>query len=134
MTKYASTIHRLIESLEDVAGAMHRMTFVDDAGNEAGVTYRRFAEAVFHQAGALRELGVRENDLVMLALPASVEHAVAMMACVMTGALPCTVPVPARRAAAGRQVIDGQADDGSLDDRQVTEAVGPGGPVGQYRM
>ncbi|MPV55062.1 AMP-binding protein [Burkholderia sp. HI2761] len=106
VTKYASTIHRLIESLEDVAGAMHRMTFVDDAGREAGITYRHFAEEVFRQAGALRELGVRENDLVMLALPASVEHAVAMMACVMTGALPCTVPVPARRAAAGRQVID----------------------------
>ncbi|HHT8911890.1 TPA: AMP-binding protein, partial [Burkholderia cenocepacia] len=106
MTKCASTIHRLIESLEDVAGAMHRMTFVDDAGHEAGITYRHFAEAVFRQAGALRELGVRENDLVMLALPASVEHAVAMMACVMTGALPCTVPVPARRTAAGRQVAD----------------------------
>ena len=94
MTKCASTIHRLIESLEDVAGAMHRMTFVDDAGNEASITYRRFAEEVFRQAGALRELDVRENDMVMLALPASVEHAVAMMACVMTGALPCTVPVP----------------------------------------
>ncbi|KVQ96073.1 AMP-binding protein [Burkholderia ubonensis] len=106
MTKCASTIHRLIESLEDVAGAAHRMTFVDDAGNEAGIAYRRFAEAVFRQAGALRELGVCENDLVMLALPASVEHATAMMACVVTGALPCTVPVPARRAAAGRQVVD----------------------------
>lgn len=106
VTKCASTIHRLIESLEDVAGAMHRMTFVDDAGNEASITYRRFAEEVFRQAGALRELDVRENDLVMLALPASVEHAAAMMACVMTGALPCTVPVPARRATTGRQVID----------------------------
>ena len=70
MTKCASTIHRLIESLEDVAGAMHRMTFVDDAGNEASITYRRFAEEVFRQAGALRELDVRENDMVMLALPA----------------------------------------------------------------
>lgn len=88
VTKCASTIHRLIESLEDVAGAMHRMTFVDDAGNESSITYRRFAEEVFRQAGALRELDVRENDLVMLALPASVEHAAAMMACVMTGALP----------------------------------------------
>lgn len=106
VTKCASTIHRLIESLEDVDGATHRMAFIDDAGNEAGITYRRFAEAVFREAGALRELGVRENDMVMLALPASVEHAVAMMACVMIGALPCTVPVPARRATAGRQVVD----------------------------
>lgn len=52
VTKCASTIHRLIESLEDVAGATHRMTFVDEAGNEAGITYRRFAEEVFHQAGS----------------------------------------------------------------------------------
>ena len=105
MTKCASTIHRLIESLEDVAGAMHRMTFVDDAGNEASITYRASRKKCFARP-ALRELDVRENDMVMLALPASVEHAVAMMACVMTGALPRTVPVPTRRATTGRQVID----------------------------
>ncbi|MEY9910535.1 hypothetical protein ABIA35_006779 [Catenulispora sp. MAP12-49] len=38
------------------------------------------------------------------------------------------------RLPTGWQVVDGQANDGPFDDRQVTEAVSPGGPVGQDRM
>ncbi|WP_186188531.1 AMP-binding protein [Burkholderia gladioli] len=106
MTHCASTTHRLLDALEGGPGAAHRMRFVDDAGQETSIDYRGFAEAVLRHAGALRELGIRENDIVMLALPASVEHAVAMMACVMAGALPCTVPVPAKRSGEGRQVAE----------------------------
>ncbi|WP_218058319.1 AMP-binding protein [Burkholderia singularis] len=106
MTKCASTIHRLIEALENVRGAQHQMTFVDDSGNDASITYRQFAQQVCRHACALHELGVRDNDIVLLALPASIGHAVAMMACVMTGALPCTVPPATKRATASRQVVD----------------------------
>ena len=105
MTKCASTIHRLIESLEDVAGAMHRMTFVDDAGNEASITYRRFAEEVFRQAGAARTRRARER------------HGDAGLARVGRargrddglrddGRTALHRAVPTRRATTGRQVID----------------------------
>ncbi|WP_323122561.1 AMP-binding protein [Burkholderia alba] len=107
MTQSASTILRLIDALECDRGSRHRMTFVDDAGADTSISYRALAEQTFLRAGALRELGVRDNDLVMLALPASVEHVVTMMACVMLGALPCTVPIPGRRmTTTATQVVD----------------------------
>jgi acyl-CoA synthetase (AMP-forming)/AMP-acid ligase II len=107
VTQRASTIHRLIEALECDNGPHNRMTFVDDAGSEASISYRELAEQTFQRAGALRELGVREDDLVMLALPASVDHVVTMMACVMLGGLPCTVPIPGKRmTTTATQVVD----------------------------
>ncbi|WP_082102403.1 AMP-binding protein [Robbsia andropogonis] len=103
----ASTIHRLLEVLECDKGAANRMTFVDDAGNEASISYRDLAMQTVQRAGAMRELGVRQDDLVMLALPASVDHVVTMMACVMLGGLPCTVPIPGKRmTASAKQVVD----------------------------
>jgi acyl-CoA synthetase (AMP-forming)/AMP-acid ligase II len=102
-----STIHRLIDALESADGSQHRMTFVSDAGCDGSLTYRELAEQALFHAGALRELGVRENDIVMLALPASVAHVTAMMGCVLTGALPCTVPMPARRpTSTATQVVE----------------------------
>ncbi|MFM0738663.1 AMP-binding protein [Paraburkholderia xenovorans] len=83
------------------------MTFVSDAGRDESISYRELAEQAFLHAGALRELGVRENDIVMLALPASVAHVTAMMGCILSGALPCTVPMPARRMASNAtQVVE----------------------------
>jgi acyl-CoA synthetase (AMP-forming)/AMP-acid ligase II len=97
VTHCVSTTRRLLESLDSNAISHHGMTFVDDAGNDERISYRELAEQALLHAGALRELGIRENDLVMLALPASVAHVSMLMGCVVLGALPCTVPLPGKR-------------------------------------
>ena len=60
--------------------------FEADDGQVSSVTYRELHERVCKLANALRELGVRKGDRVVIYMPMSIEGVAAMQACARIGA------------------------------------------------
>ncbi|PPK46407.1 acyl-CoA synthetase (AMP-forming)/AMP-acid ligase II [Trinickia symbiotica] len=79
------------------AGAERAIVFVDESGAENAVQYRDLAQRALAVCSGLLALGARENDLVLIALPASIDYAGLLLGCVLAGMLPCTVPSPGKR-------------------------------------
>ncbi|PRH04953.1 AMP-binding protein [Burkholderia gladioli] len=74
------------------------LAVIEDDGQERSLDYEVFAHRALAACAALHEMGVRQRDLVILALPTSVDHLLALAGCVLLGAMPCTVPLPGRLA------------------------------------
>jgi acyl-CoA synthetase (AMP-forming)/AMP-acid ligase II len=91
-------IDGLLAMLErESAGGARSICFVDESGQEKVMRYGELVQLALTMSAALVALGARENELVLLALPAGAEHASAMLGCVLAGTLPCTVPAPGKR-------------------------------------
>ncbi|QLL16660.1 AMP-binding protein [Pseudomonas chlororaphis] len=75
------------------------ITVIEENGEEKRISYSALAQQALAVSSALVELGVRRNDLVILALPASIDHLILLAGCVLIAALPCTVPLPGRLTA-----------------------------------
>ncbi|QEL57793.1 AMP-binding protein [Chromobacterium paludis] len=72
---------------------------VEESGEEKRISHAELAQQALALASGLRELGAARGDLVILALPASIDHLLLQTACVLLGALPCTAPLPGRSPA-----------------------------------
>ncbi|TPG65667.1 AMP-binding protein [Pseudomonas arsenicoxydans] len=76
--------------------AMRKITVIEESGEEKSISYGALAQQALAVSSALLELGVARNDLVILALPASIDQLLLLTGCVLIGALPCTVALPGR--------------------------------------
>ena len=75
---------------------VRQITVIEENGEEKSISYAALAQQALAISSALTELGVVRNDLVILALPASIDHLLLLTGCVLIGALPCTVALPGR--------------------------------------
>ncbi|MGA7703338.1 MAG: AMP-binding protein [Solirubrobacteraceae bacterium] len=87
---------------------------------EAGVSYRELARLAMAGAQELSERGVRSGERVAIALPAGIEFAQALHACLLLGAV--AVPIDLRLSAAERESIVGDA---VLVDRPLRSPTAP---------
>ena len=76
--------------------ALRTITVIEENGEEKSISYAALAQQALAVSSALIELGVVRNDLVILALPASIDQLLLHTGCVLIGALPCTVALPGR--------------------------------------
>jgi acyl-CoA synthetase (AMP-forming)/AMP-acid ligase II len=104
----SSLIDGLLAMLDGTsAGSDREITFVDESGQENTIRYRDLAQLALTICSGLLALGLHENDLVLIALPASVDYAGLLFGCVLAGVLPCTVVPPGKRfKAEGNQVVE----------------------------
>ncbi|MFB3301767.1 AMP-binding protein [Pseudomonas sp. AMR01] len=79
--------------------APQRITVIEESGEEKSISYEELAQQALAVSSALLEFGVARKDLVLLALPASIDQLVLLTGCILIGALPCTVAVPGRMTA-----------------------------------
>jgi acyl-CoA synthetase (AMP-forming)/AMP-acid ligase II len=95
--KLESMIDAILSAVENPQqGAERLITVIEESGEEKSISYAALAQKALSTAAALTGLGVRGNDLVILALPASIDQLLLLTGCVLAGALPCTVPLPGR--------------------------------------
>ncbi|WP_205905279.1 AMP-binding protein [Collimonas pratensis] len=95
--KLESMVDAILSAVEHPQqGAERQITVIEESGEEKSISYATLAQQALATSSALVGLGVRSNDLVILALPASIDHLLLLTACVLAGALPCTVPLPGR--------------------------------------
>ncbi|MBX3200574.1 MAG: AMP-binding protein [Labilithrix sp.] len=84
-----NTCHNAVDRHVD-AGHGDRVAFIYDsplAGEQRRITYRELRDQVAKLAGALRSLGVRRGDRVVIYMPMIPETAMAMLACARLGAV-----------------------------------------------
>ncbi|POZ62808.1 AMP-binding protein [Chromobacterium alticapitis] len=72
------------------------LAVVEESGEEKRISHAELARQALAMAAGLRKLGAARGDLVILALPASIDHLLLQTACVLLGALPCTAPLPGK--------------------------------------
>jgi acetyl-CoA synthetase len=82
---------------------------VDEQGKEKSATYGELLEQVNKFANALKSLGVKKGDRVVLYMPLVIEHAVAMLACARIGAIHSVVFAGFSDKAIRDRIIDSQA-------------------------
>lgn len=82
--------HALLQLAQDEPNA-HAAIFVDRAGNESSVSRSEVLAQARAVANYLVELGVQENDLIVVSLPKSLEHMYAMLGVWWVGA--CPLPI-----------------------------------------
>ncbi len=66
--------------------ALRQITVIEENGEEKSISYAALAQQALAVSSALTELGVVRNDLVILALPASIDHLLLLTGCVLIGA------------------------------------------------
>jgi len=97
LMKLESMVDAILSAVENPQqGAERQVTVIEESGEEKSISYAALAQKALATSSALVGLGVRSNDLVIIALPASIDHLLLLTACVLAGALPCTVPLPGR--------------------------------------
>ncbi len=90
-------------------GAKVAIRFEADNGDVTLVTYQTLLQKVCRMANALRNLGVRRGDRVMIYLPMSIEGVVAMKACARIGAIHSVVFGGFSAKSLNERIIDTQA-------------------------
>lgn len=100
MQTHASMTDAILSSLEhSQSGVERHIAIFEENGEEKRISHADLARRALGVAAALRELGASRNDLVILALPASIDHLLLQTGCALLGTLPCTAPLPGRTQA-----------------------------------
>lgn len=79
--------HCLERNIEQGLGDKTAIIFESDAGDVCHVTYSQLLRKVCQLANALKSLGIRQGDRVVIYMPMGVEGVAAMQACARIGAI-----------------------------------------------
>ncbi|MEU7600650.1 AMP-binding protein [Streptomyces sp. NPDC040724] len=78
----------------DLGRQGHGVTFLDSRGVTAELAYADLERQARSVAAGLGERGLRRGERVLLPLPTGPDYLVALLACLLSGTVPCTVAPP----------------------------------------
>lgn len=100
MQSHSSMTEAILSALNNSgANSDQCICIIEESGEEKRISHFELAQRALAIAAGLRDLGATRGDLVILALPASIDHLLLQTGCTLLGALPCTVPLPGRMQA-----------------------------------
>ena len=100
MLNHASMMAATLSALDHSGqNSAQCIVIIEESGEEKRLSHFELAQQALTMAAGLRDLGATRGDLVILALPASIDHLLLHTGCTLLGACPCTVPLPGRMQA-----------------------------------